>query len=915
MKKQLSLSFVLVLSVFGALAQQKMKDGTVTYGNLPNKDAILELESTNKGLLFSRVALKDSRDASPLSAHIAGMMVYNTQTVSDVIPGIYYNDGTKWILARQGQATNLSYNPTNYTLSFVDPSSNASVLVDLRDVVKKNETLTSLVKQENGTYVYTAEDGAKTTINVPADVINNFQTIANTSSVKQIIENIVRNTAGNVLFDGTTLTYIDKSGTTQVINLSQIVKGGETVTTLIKNTDGTYTYTNEKNDKVNVNVIGDVNTNIVNEGALYTTIKNLIDKEETVTSLVYDVVKNTLTYSDENKIVNTIDIAKLVTKNQLTTSLSNSETTEVTSNAVLNNTNYKVEVKNGAITSIKLANESVTTDKIAKSAVTGDQVAVKAISADKLVANPTDKGKVGVVQADGTIVYQILSSSNISGKDLTAEDGSIAVTDGAGATLVHAKLKVSDGGISTAKLAEGAVTNAKVGADAITTDKIKDGEVKTADVADKNITAAKLDAGTGTAGRLAIADATGAVTYSNAIPIGSITGENVTAGSNKVTLGGTPTAAVLKAFSVDVNEANLTLSNIGGKVTTNQITTGTANQMLVTNAAGTATEWVDKSAATSVSNASTGNTIATTVNGTTGAAVNIINTNVTSLDAGNKLISTINGVASTPLDISTAVVATQKTTTLSNGSNTTANGTTTGNVTDYQVNVNNATATTTGAVKPGAGLAVDGTGALSVDASAISTGKALSSNDLTISVNGTTSLLKDVSIDIKNGAVATAKLADGAVTNAKVGADAITTDKIKDGEVKTADLGDKAVTGDKIADKTVTADKLIAKPADKDKVGVVQADGTIVYQTLSSTNITGKDLTAEDGSIAVTDGAGATLVNSKLKVADGGISTAKLTDGAVTNAKVGADAITTDKIKDGAVTTTKIADGSVTNAK
>ncbi|WP_316801642.1 hypothetical protein, partial [Pedobacter frigidisoli] len=243
------------------------------------------------------------------------------------------------------------------------------------------------------------------------------------------------------------------------------------------------------------------------------------------------------------------------------------------------------------------------------------------------------------------------------------------------------------------------VTNAKVGADAITTDKIKDGEVKTADVADKNITASKLDAGTGTAGRLAIADATGAVTYSNTIPSGSITGENVTAGSNKVTLGGTPAGAALKAFSVDVTEANLTLSNIGGKVTNNQITTGTANQMLVTNAAGTATVWVDKSAATSVSNASVGNTITTTVNGTTGTAVNIINTNATTLDAANKLITTVNGVASTPLDISTAVVATQKTTTLSNGLNTTVAGTTTGNVTDYKVNVATANGTTAGVVK------------------------------------------------------------------------------------------------------------------------------------------------------------------------------------------------------------------------
>lgn len=46
---------------------------------------------------------------------------------------------------------------------------------------------------------------------------------------------------------------------------------------------------------------------------------------------------------------------------------------------------------------------------------------------------------------------------------------------------------------------------------------------------------------------------------------GSITGaQNVSAGSSKITLGGTPTGATLQAFSIDVDEASLTLNNIGG---------------------------------------------------------------------------------------------------------------------------------------------------------------------------------------------------------------------------------------------------------------------------------------------------------------------------------------------------------------
>lgn len=63
----------------------------------PNMDAALDVVSTNKGILNTRIALSSTASPSPLSTHVAGMMVYNTATVSDVIPGLYYNDGSKWI--------------------------------------------------------------------------------------------------------------------------------------------------------------------------------------------------------------------------------------------------------------------------------------------------------------------------------------------------------------------------------------------------------------------------------------------------------------------------------------------------------------------------------------------------------------------------------------------------------------------------------------------------------------------------------------------------------------------------------------------------------------------------------------------------------------------------------------------------
>jgi len=76
----------------------------------------------------------------------------------------------------------------------------------------------------------------------------------------------------------------------------------------------------------------------------------------------------------------------------------------------------------------------------------------------------------------------------------------------------------------------------------------------------------------------------------------TVTPANVTAASTKITLGGTPTGAALQAFSIDVNEGNLTHNNIGGtlgiaKGGTNLTALGSASQLLRVNAGGTALEY------------------------------------------------------------------------------------------------------------------------------------------------------------------------------------------------------------------------------------------------------------------------------------------------------------------------------------
>lgn len=91
-----------LLAVWCALIPAMAQTGSVGIGtSTPNANASVELGAANKGLLLNRVALSAADNATPLTAHVAGMLVYNTATAgtvpNQVSPGIYYNNGTRWI--------------------------------------------------------------------------------------------------------------------------------------------------------------------------------------------------------------------------------------------------------------------------------------------------------------------------------------------------------------------------------------------------------------------------------------------------------------------------------------------------------------------------------------------------------------------------------------------------------------------------------------------------------------------------------------------------------------------------------------------------------------------------------------------------------------------------------------------------
>ncbi len=117
MKTQMYLpAIALMMMTANAMAQTKIKDGSVSSAAQPGANAILELESDNKGLLLPRVALTSLNNAAPLSAHTAGMTVYNTAGTGDVSPGFYYNNGNEWVRINQPEPWKVQ-NSTNDAVS------------------------------------------------------------------------------------------------------------------------------------------------------------------------------------------------------------------------------------------------------------------------------------------------------------------------------------------------------------------------------------------------------------------------------------------------------------------------------------------------------------------------------------------------------------------------------------------------------------------------------------------------------------------------------------------------------------------------------------------------------------------------------------------------------------------------------
>lgn len=131
--------FSTVLLLFSLSLTAQVGIGTTN----PNTSSMLDIESTDKGLLVPRVALVATNIAAPVVTPATSLLVYNTATFGDVTPGYYYWGGTSWVRLQSGNSSdwtttgNIGINPA---INFIGTTTAADFITRTNNIERMRIT-------------------------------------------------------------------------------------------------------------------------------------------------------------------------------------------------------------------------------------------------------------------------------------------------------------------------------------------------------------------------------------------------------------------------------------------------------------------------------------------------------------------------------------------------------------------------------------------------------------------------------------------------------------------------------------------------------------------------------------------------------------------------------------------------------
>ena len=177
MRKSFLLSIPFLVASLVSQAQTKIKDGTLsTSPSIPSSNAILELESNNKGFIPPRIGLTGTNDLSTISTPTEGMVIYNTSTTNltganvskNVTPGLYFFTDGNWNKVEtrtQSEGANARIISSAYVGTYVDQLQNGITLGDFSFRISRGNS-TAYTTSENITDAQVKYNGSLDSITV-----------------------------------------------------------------------------------------------------------------------------------------------------------------------------------------------------------------------------------------------------------------------------------------------------------------------------------------------------------------------------------------------------------------------------------------------------------------------------------------------------------------------------------------------------------------------------------------------------------------------------------------------------------------------------------------------------------------------------------------------------------------------------
>lgn len=228
----------------------------------PKEDAILEILSTDKGVLIPRIGITDTTDKlGDFTQHSESLLIYNTSTSAEAVsadnkvtPGFYYWKDEKW---------HRIINDTDLQAALNGNTANQTKIQKILDLLNAAYSSNNL-GDSNGATNNGAQGGI--IFNAGSGIVGEQGYVAPTLSVLHA--------DGSGQYTNTTLTPAQ---------LSEIFKGSNVETTLVKENDTTtklikYTYRNEVGTEVVIDITNDVITSVGENSDLKKSIIKVLDE-------------------------------------------------------------------------------------------------------------------------------------------------------------------------------------------------------------------------------------------------------------------------------------------------------------------------------------------------------------------------------------------------------------------------------------------------------------------------------------------------------------------------------------------------------------------------------------------------------------------------------------------------------------